>query len=128
VWWSLYGEVKRVLYENHTAYLRLYGDWAPSLPSAMTSSDDNVVHNTLAGGVAGMCITALVNPVWVLRARVQVMEEGANRTLRFVMRDLWRKEGVKGFYKGASMNCLIYAMESALFGTFYEYFRYLASS
>eukprot|EP00759_Apiculatamorpha_spiralis_P042652 PhF_6_TR40558/c0_g1_i1/m.60809/K15121/SLC25A44; solute carrier family 25, member 44 len=126
VWWSIYGELKKYLYGHHHVLMGLYGSYASMLPRPFTSETDNVIHNSLAGGLAGLSITGLINPVWVVRARVQVMEDSEERTLRHVVKDIWRSHGVKGFYRGAGMNATIYAMESAIFGTLYEYFKYLA--
>ncbi|KNH06411.1 mitochondrial carrier protein [Perkinsela sp. CCAP 1560/4] len=123
-WWSIYGETKRYLYAKHESLTYLYGSYASSLPESMTSATDNVVHNSVAGAFAGLCITGLVNPVWVMRARVQIMPECAERTMRHVVRDVWKQNGLRGFYRGAGMNATIYALESALFGTLYDYLKF----
>ena len=126
VWWSIYGETKRFLYARNDTLLLLYGSYASYLPQPMTSATDNVVHNSVAGAFAGLCITGIVNPVWVVRARLQVMPECPERTIRHVVNTLWRQNGIQGFYRGAAMNASVYALESALFGTLYEYLKYVA--
>mmetsp|Transcript_33731 Transcript_33731/g.52754 ORF Transcript_33731/g.52754 Transcript_33731/m.52754 type:complete len:369 (-) Transcript_33731:210-1316(-) len=124
MWWSIYGETKRYLYAKHEYLMSFYGSYASYLPAQMTSATDNALHNSVAGAFAGLCITGMVNPVWVMRARLQVMPECSERTIKRVMYDLWRQNGIRGFYRGAGMNAAIYAMESALFGTLYDYLKY----
>ena len=126
IWWGIYGATKRYLYAHNSLLLSCYGSYKFYLPESFVSDTDNIVHNSIAGAFAGLCVTGLVNPVWVVRARVQVMPECAERTLRHVAWDVWRQSGVRGFYRGAGMNASVYALESALFGTLYEYLKYVS--
>eukprot|EP00760_Papus_ankaliazontas_P002309 PhM_4_TR10944/c0_g3_i1/m.88522/K15121/SLC25A44; solute carrier family 25, member 44 len=127
LWWGIFGEAKRQLYDRHAMLMWLYGPTvSAALPSAFTSDADNIVLNSIAGAFAGASITLLINPVWVLRARVQVAEDAACRSLRYVIRDVWRTQGIAGFYRGTCVNASVYAMESAIYGTLYDLLKYMA--
>jgi solute carrier family 25 (mitochondrial oxoglutarate transporter), member 11 len=58
--------------------------------------------NFAIGGIAGMCSTCIIQPVDIVKVRLQVRGEAANKNLSpfDVARELRAQAGIKGFYKG----------------------------
>eukprot|EP00760_Papus_ankaliazontas_P033288 PhM_4_TR6279/c3_g1_i1/m.30240/K15121/SLC25A44; solute carrier family 25, member 44 len=127
LWWGIYGRTKTELYARHDVLLSMYGPYATSMPNWATSKDDNYVLNFGAGATAGAMLTYLANPLWVIKARMQVMDVPRRGALRYVWNDLITKEGYRALYKGATLNCVIYALEGSVFGMLYEKWKELAS-
>lgn len=58
--------------------------------------------NFAIGGIAGMCSTCIIQPVDIVKVRLQVRGEAGNKNLSpfDVARELRAQAGIKGFYKG----------------------------
>lgn len=108
------------------------------------SPTDNPLLNALAGIVASVCTTVLFNPIAVIQTRQQALlpgywrERGASRfakrnsTLSRLTRyvpfrrvsvialDLFKKEGVRGFFKGASANVGVAVLDGVIFSLLFE--------
>lgn len=100
-----HGAVQFAVYEPaKRVYFRRKRDWTgdtglqPDAKDAKITNDATVVLSTLSKFVAG----TVTYPLQVLRARLQNYhaEERFGRGIRGVVRQLWREEGFRGFYRG----------------------------
>lgn len=108
----------------------------------LLSPTDNPLLNALAGIAASTCTTLLFNPIAVIQTRQQALpprfwEERAlgsavarKRTWRsslpfrrvyHVANDLVRKEGVRGFFKGAPANVSVAVLDGVIFTLLFEF-------
>ena len=63
----------------------------------------------LASGISGTIITLSTNPIWVLKTRMLSSDkgsEGAYESMWHGTREVFRKEGMRGFYRGAGISLL----------------------
>jgi len=127
IWWGLYGFGKRHLYAQHDTLMWLYGSTASRLPKCFTSSKENALLNGLSGSVAGALVCVVQNPLWVIKARMQIMNVPPRGALMFVVKDLMKKEGLSGFYKGMVFNATVFALECGLFSILYDLWKELAT-
>lgn len=127
IWWGIYSQSKHVAY----AYLRQSDDIlaaaavAGGAPPSMTSAStrDNPVVNGACGLVASVFTTLAFNPINVVRTRIQSVGGGAAVK---VCTDIFRKEGARGFFKGAGVSCCSAALEGTVVSSIYEYTKFLA--
>ncbi|KAI4833708.1 carrier protein Rim2p/Mrs12p [Aureobasidium sp. EXF-8845] len=99
---------------------RIYADWFDLQDNASS------VH-TGAAVTAGIATGTATNPIWVIKTRMQLdnsstTPQARRRTsLQYVMQ-IFRQEGIRGFYRGLSASYLGVA-ESALHLVLYERFK-----
>ena len=94
-----HGAIQFMAYEQ----LKIYK--GKSLTSEQTdlSAGDYLVLSSLAKVMAG----SSTYPYQVVRARLQMYDADATyKSARDVIRQVWRKEGLRGFYKGLGPNLL----------------------
>jgi solute carrier family 25 folate transporter 32 len=63
----------------------------------------------LASGASGLLTSVATNPIWVLKTRMLSSDagsQGAYPSMWAGAKDLWIKEGWRGFYRGLSVSCL----------------------
>ncbi|KAH8683321.1 mitochondrial carrier protein-like protein [Tricladium varicosporioides] len=63
----------------------------------------------LASGISGTIITLSTNPIWVLKTRMLSSDksaDGAYKSTSHGMQELWRSEGIRGFYRGVGVSLL----------------------
>ncbi|RKF65249.1 Mitochondrial FAD carrier protein FLX1 [Golovinomyces cichoracearum] len=63
----------------------------------------------LASGISGMIITLSTNPFWVIKTRMLISDrgnEGAYVNIWQGAEQIFRREGLRGFYKGAGISML----------------------
>jgi solute carrier family 25 folate transporter 32 len=63
----------------------------------------------LASGISGTLITLSTNPIWVLKTRMLSSDkgsEGAYESMWHGARQVFRNEGLRGFYRGAGISLL----------------------
>lgn len=63
----------------------------------------------IASGVSGTAITLSTNPIWVLKTRMLSSDkgsEGAYENMWHGVKQVFKNEGVRGFYKGAGVSLL----------------------
>jgi solute carrier family 25 folate transporter 32 len=63
----------------------------------------------LASGISGTIITLTTNPLWVLKTRMLSSDkgtEGAYEGLWQGTRQMWKTEGVRGFYRGVGVSLI----------------------
>ena len=91
--------------------------------SKPASKEPSVFKNFLFGGLSGMIATCFVQPIDIVKVRLQLEGEAGNKASPFkVCRDIVAKEGgVKGLYKGldsALLRQVLYT--TARFGIFFS--------
>lgn len=96
-----HGAVQFAVYEPaKRIYFRRKREWTGAEPGkdGKITNDATVVLSTLSKSVAG----TVTYPLQVLRSRLQNYhaEERFGRGIRGVVRQLWREEGFRGFYRG----------------------------
>ena len=87
----------------------------------------------LASGASGLLTSAATNPIWVLKTRMlssNAGAQGAYTSMWTGAKDLWQKEGWRGFYRGLGASCLGVSHGAVQFA-FYEplkrsWMRYVA--
>jgi solute carrier family 25 (mitochondrial folate transporter), member 32 len=63
----------------------------------------------LASGVSGLLTSTATNPIWVIKTRMvssDASSQGAYPSMWAGAKDLWVKEGWRGFFRGLGANCL----------------------
>lgn len=79
----------------------------------------------LAGGTAGMSYNFFFYPADTIKSRMQVEDttSKARGTFLSVGKELWRQQGLKGFYRGCGITVFRAAPSSAIIFTIYEALR-----
>ena len=117
MWWLVYEQFKIGAYQV-----------APLLVpesqrnSALGSTTDNPIINACVASSTSILLALFLNPVYVLKIRVQVMAvpSGVRFRALWIAADIFRSEGVASFYKGLRGNLLMAAIGGVGFGTIYE--------
>jgi len=61
----------------------------------------SLFYNFLTGGLSGMCATTIIQPIDMIKVRIQLRGEAKGKTSPFdVAKEIFRQGGVKGFYQG----------------------------
>ncbi|KAH9578168.1 Mitochondrial substrate/solute carrier [Trypanosoma melophagium] len=126
-WWLVYELLKeRAYYILERVSMRSGPILPPGLrhrlPIGCTSTTDNVILNSAVGAVSSMVIGIVMNPLYVLRLRLQLSKDIGNKffPLFGVMRNIFRQEGFRAFFKGIRANLFMGAMGGCAFGMTYE--------
>jgi len=127
IWWAMYAQTKRGLYEYVAPHvLPKEGSWMASrLPEAFTSSSDNVLVNGFASLLTSGSTAVIFNPFLVARTRLQIQ---AGSTMRSVCRQVLRESGWRGFFKGTTLSVATCIVDGVLASTSYEYAKYLSDT
>lgn len=86
--------------------------------------DENIRPVICASG-AVVATNLSLAPLFLVRTRVQVSE---HLTLRHVVREVYHREGVRGFYRGTVPNIAGRCVEEGMFWTVYELLKRLTQS
>ena len=86
-------------------------------------SKRNFIH-AMAGGLSGLSASLLVNPLDVIKIRVQ---NSSSKTSLGCFYDIWLKEGHKGFFRGISVTAVAYSVDKAIWFSVYVGFKDLLS-
>jgi len=78
---------------SRSVYFYAYQTVSTTLPTP--GSPTNALVSGLA---AGICSNTLTNPIWMVRTRMQLYGTSCWSSVA----NLWKNEGIKGFYKGVS--------------------------
>lgn len=71
--------------------------------------------NFLTGGLSGMCATCLIQPIDMVKVRIQLRGESLSKTSPLdVAKEIYAQGGVKGFYKGLDSALLRQAIYASL--------------
>jgi solute carrier family 25 iron transporter 28/37 len=81
----------------------------------------NSVHNwVISGTIAEVASSFLWTPMEVLKSRLQISTSDVDGKLLYQVRDIAKKEGLKGFYRGYIMGVTNYVPYNAIYWTAYE--------
>ncbi|ESL08108.1 hypothetical protein TRSC58_04195 [Trypanosoma rangeli SC58] len=126
-WWLVYELLKQRSYSLVSRAAPLLRAVTPDgarqkLPLCLTSTKDNILVNCVVGALSSIVIGILVNPLYVLRLRLQVMKKlQCERFPSFwIMRNILREEGVQAFFKGLRGNLFMAVLGGSAFGMTYE--------
>ncbi|ORC85540.1 uncharacterized protein TM35_000341520 [Trypanosoma theileri] len=126
-WWLVYEFLKQRAYNilecaSMKSSLTVPFGLRHRLPSGCTSTTDNVIVNSAVGGVSSMVIGVIMNPLYVLRLRLQVNKDVGDRLFPviWVMTNIFRREGLRAFFKGIHANLFMGAIGGCAFGMTYE--------
>ncbi|SZF01636.1 unnamed protein product [Blumeria hordei] len=75
----------------------------------------------ISSGISGALITLSTNPIWVLKTRMLSLDrgqEGAYESIWHGTKQIWKKEGLKGFYRGLSVSLLGNSHGAVQFGVY----------
>lgn len=122
-WWFMYEALKGRAYAIAPFIIPSSSSSSPlirKLPHACTSTSDNVLINALVGATTNMMFCLVMNPIYVLRLRVQTCPTSAKYPFRQAMREMLEKEGPHALWKGLSMNMWLAILGGLTFGFAYE--------
>lgn len=126
-WWFVYELFKRRAYAAAPAVATTLDAVVPSavvvrLPRYCTSTTDNVLINCGVGAATSIVMGVIMNPVYVLRLRLQVYKkpEGVRFPVLGILKDILAHEGPRALMKGLGMNLFIGAAGGCAFGLTYE--------
>ncbi|KAG9247607.1 mitochondrial carrier domain-containing protein [Calycina marina] len=78
-------------------------------------------YNYIASGVTAELASSLLwTPLEVVKARLQISRTGRDGRLLYQLRDIAKKEGIRGFYRGYLMGLGIYIPYNAISWAVYE--------
>lgn len=126
-WWFVYEYFKSVAYNAAPTMAEWMGSRSPDglarrLPEAFTSTTDNLILNSLVGALSSMVLGVVMNPIYVLRLRLQVYKPAVRRRFPVVriMEDVLKHEGVWALWKGLGANLFVGVVGGCAFGMTYE--------
>lgn len=126
-WWYIYESFKRIAYRmaplmGEFGVRRLSPTFRASLPSYITSTTDNALINSGVGAAASMVLGVIMNPIYVLRLRLQLGKPipGVRFPLLHVVRETVHNEGVRALWKGLGGNLVAGVVGGSAFGVTYE--------
>lgn len=120
-WWSTYGISQRVLWRALGYGTEGSRVGPPSTPTVMLVQ---ALGGTAAGGVAAFVTT----PLDTVKTRLQVLESkaGERATVASTARELFKEEGVRGFYRGLGPRWASMALWGTCMITTYEFLKRLS--
>ena len=65
----------------------------------------NYTAYSVSAMIAGLCSTAITNPLWVIRTRFMVLMD--NSSVLTAMRDIYNRESFYGFFRGLTPSLVI---------------------
>jgi solute carrier family 25 (mitochondrial iron transporter), member 28/37 len=80
---------------------------------------DSALNDAASGVLAELAGSVLFTPMEVLKARLQISRSGQEGKLLYQLRDIARKEGMRGFYRGYVMGIASYIPYNVLWWTTY---------
>lgn len=86
--------------------------------------------NFLTGGLSGMCATTIIQPIDLVKVRIQLRGEAGGKTSPIdVAKELYKESGVKGFYRGIDSALLRQAIYASLrIGIYYSINDYISKN
>ncbi len=97
-------------------------------PSASHVTDTKVWQQMAAGAIAGMAYNFVFYPADTIKSRMQTSHEDsvvgkAKMTFLRTGKDLWREQGLRGYYRGCGITVFRAAPSSAIIFSIYEALR-----
>jgi hypothetical protein len=84
------------------------------------------IQDSVSGAIAGGIATFLTNPQDVIKTRLMVVQHQDDPlSVAAASRMIWEKEGLNGFFVGASSRLVHKIPGNGFFFLFYEAFRYM---
>ncbi|EPZ31720.1 mitochondrial carrier [Rozella allomycis CSF55] len=103
VWWASYELFKKSLYSGWH-FLQNKTGW----PIADSPSISRYFNPLISGAMAGTCAVLVTNPLDVARTRIQLLQYDSLKDRNSLKKgffnmigEIYRKEGIRGMYKGA---------------------------
>ena len=78
----------------------------------------NLIINGLAGGLAGCTIVPLINPIDTIN--VQLLTYSKKYTIKDLTKNIYKRNGIKGFYNGFLLNFLEVGIEYTAYAITFE--------
>lgn len=73
----------------------------------------------ISGAAAEIASSVIWTPMEVVKGRMQILESSGRNTF-WLMKDIYKKEGVKGFFRGYWMGIAVFLPHSVIWWTSYE--------
>lgn len=104
-----------------------YGNCKRLYPELLGRKPDDTLVHALSAATAGLVTGTATNPIWFVKTRLQLDKAQATGTRQYrnsidVVRQVLRKEGIRGLYRGLSASYLG-AIETTLHLASYERFK-----
>lgn len=146
LWWGTYTKSKELLYVSTSPLLQRYYDQQQAKTTSsgrrmswILSPTDNPVLNAAASMIASVVTAMTMNPIAVIQIRLQsspaattavrAVEAGTSQPaavasrragLTSVVKVLYQQEGIRGFFKGVTMNSCVAVMDGVVFAVIFE--------
>lgn len=129
-WWYAYDSLKAMSYELAPKILDqcFSPEVIRRLPRWCTSTTDNALINAMVGAVTNLLFCLVMNPIYVVRLRVQTSSSQNSNPYRTTIRGMLRKEGPRSLWKGLSINMLLAGLGGITFGLTYEATKLLSDA
>ena len=104
---------------SRAIYFAIYTK-SKSFFSSTRLSNSSLTH-MLSALTASWSVSSVTNPIWFLKTRLQLdlTPTGERKTISEVVKDVYRNEGIRGFYRGLSAS-YIGASETMIYFVIYE--------
>jgi solute carrier family 25 folate transporter 32 len=90
LYFGLYEETKKTIQNNYSSILTTANN---------NSNKYSTLRNGISAIVAGCGTIIIVNPLWLLKTRMQLEQTHSKRIL-YAIQDIFRTEGIGGFFRG----------------------------
>lgn len=84
-----------------------YGNGKQIIANTFNDGKENSYVHLCAAAFAGIMTGSATNPIWVVKTRLQLSAQQQHRMdSRAMIKQIFREEGIRGFYKGLSASYL----------------------
>ncbi|GMY30324.1 uncharacterized mitochondrial carrier C12D12.05c isoform X1 [Fagus crenata] len=100
------------------------------LSSMQSSAQPSTLQTLVCGGLAGSTAALFTTPFDVVKTRLQTQIPGSMSQYDSVfhaLREIGKKEGLQGLYRGLTPRLVMYMSQGAIFFTSYEFFKRMFS-
>jgi solute carrier family 25 protein 33/36 len=110
-----------------------YGNGKQVIAQKFNDGHETTLVHLSAAALAGIITTTCTNPIWVVKTRLQLAQDLGSSSKSVAggslttIRDIFKQEGIRGFYKGMSASYLG-VTEGAIQWTLYERLKKLTGS
>ena len=107
---SLYGQlvIQAVYYYFYSL--------ARKVATRVTGAESGGIHSAICASIAGSIGAVVTNPIWVVSTRQ--IKTGSKKTLAEELRELYKEEGLAGWYKGLGPALLLVSNPTIQYGVF----------
>ncbi|EPS43682.1 hypothetical protein H072_2378 [Dactylellina haptotyla CBS 200.50] len=82
---------------------------------------DGTITYLLAGTIAELASSFVWTPLEVIKSRLQISKTAVEGKLSENLKQIWRTEGIKGFYRGYFMGLVVFIPYNGIWWTVYEH-------